>query len=72
MLSELESARYEILAHPTPASEPTLSHAITPREMKQFIQNASTPSWTAAGSSAQRDGWHWLSLGFILAWPSHS
>ena len=66
MLSELEAARDDILAHPNPASEPTLSHAITPRELKQFIQNASTPSWTASGQRTTR----WLALavlGLLLA-----
>lgn len=58
MLVDLESARSEILSLPSQMSEPTHTHAVTPRELKQFIHNAGTPTWTTRGSTATR----WLAL----------
>src|SRR5215831_1656277 len=67
MLSDLEASRQEILALPAQPSGPTHTHAVTPRELKQFMQHASTPMWTTTrGSPATR----WLavaSLAIILA-----
>jgi eukaryotic-like serine/threonine-protein kinase len=66
ILADLEAARAEILALPIHTSEPTHTHAVTPRELKQFMHNASTPTWTTRGSSFTR----WLafaSLALILA-----
>jgi len=65
MLADLESARSEILGQPSDLSEPTHTHAATPRELKQFIHNAGTPTWTTRGSNTTR----WLafsSLSVIL------
>jgi eukaryotic-like serine/threonine-protein kinase len=45
LLKDLESARAEITSTPAPAEEPTLTRAITPRELKKIIENASTPRW---------------------------
>src|SRR5262249_3405081 len=64
MLADLESARSEILALPQ-FCEPTQTHVATPRELKQFIHNAGTPTWTTRGSNTAR----WLafsSLSLIL------
>jgi eukaryotic-like serine/threonine-protein kinase len=64
MLVDLESARSEILSVPQ-LSEPTQAHAVTPRELRQFIHHAATPTWTTRGSNTTR----WLafsSLGVIL------
>ena len=64
MLEDLESARSEILSLPQ-LSLPTHTHAVTPRELKQFIHNAGTPTWTTRGSNTTR----WLafsSLSLIL------
>jgi serine/threonine protein kinase/Flp pilus assembly protein TadD len=58
MLADMESARCEILARPSPVSDPTHTHAVTPREMKLMMHNASTPTWTTRGSSATR----WLAI----------
>jgi serine/threonine protein kinase/tetratricopeptide (TPR) repeat protein len=58
MLADLEAARAEILALPAQLSGPTHTHAITPRELKQFMQHASTPVWTTRGSHTTR----WLAL----------
>ena len=66
MLSDLEASRPEILALPAQSSGPTHTHAVTPRELRQFMQHASTPMWTTRGSQATR----WLafaSLAIILA-----
>src|SRR5215831_18986796 len=64
MLADLESARSEILTLPQ-FSEPTQTRTVTPRELKQFMHNASTPSWTTGASNTTR----WLafsSLSLIL------
>jgi serine/threonine protein kinase/tetratricopeptide (TPR) repeat protein len=66
MLRNLEAARAEIISSRTAPAEPTASHAITPRELKHYVQNASTPAWTTGGSTKNR----WIavgSLGIILA-----
>src|ERR1700730_8083721 len=74
MLCDLKAARADILSRQVSAAEPTLSRAITQRELKEYMQNASTPSWTTGPSKKAR----WLglgSLGLILAslavflWP---
>jgi len=65
MLRDLEAARVEILSHPPAPAEPTGSTVFTSRELKQYMQNASTPTWTTGGSKKAR----WLtaaSLGLIL------
>jgi len=60
MLRDLEAARVEIISHPA-ATEPTGSNAITPRELKQYMQHASTPTWTTGSSKKVR----WLSVGSV-------
>jgi eukaryotic-like serine/threonine-protein kinase len=45
---DLEFARAEITSTATAVEEPTLSRAITPRELKKIIENASTPRWDAS------------------------
>jgi serine/threonine protein kinase/tetratricopeptide (TPR) repeat protein len=65
MLSDLEACRPEILALPAQPSGPTHTHDVTPRELKQFMQHASTPVWSTGGSRATR----WLafaSLALVL------
>jgi eukaryotic-like serine/threonine-protein kinase len=47
LLKDLESARAEITSTPALPEQPTLTRAVSPRELKQFIENASTPAWTA-------------------------
>jgi eukaryotic-like serine/threonine-protein kinase len=59
MLKDLESARAEITATPTPLEEPTATRTISAREIKQYVQNASTPRWTSGPS-----GW---SIRLLLA-----
>ncbi|HYT22903.1 MAG TPA: protein kinase [Candidatus Polarisedimenticolia bacterium] len=46
MLRDLEAALAEITSSPTPAEEPTHTRSVDARELKQYMQNASTPSWT--------------------------
>jgi serine/threonine protein kinase/tetratricopeptide (TPR) repeat protein len=50
MLKDLETARAEITATTAPLEEPTITRALNPREIKQYVQNASTPRWNAAQS----------------------
>jgi serine/threonine protein kinase/tetratricopeptide (TPR) repeat protein len=54
MLRDLEAARAEITASPTPADEPTLTRSIDPRELKQYVENASTPRWSAGPKKKAR------------------
>src|ERR1700730_10950138 len=54
MLRDLEAARAVILSSPARAEEPTLTHPIGVRELKQYVQNASTPSWTVGQPGTTR------------------
>jgi serine/threonine protein kinase/tetratricopeptide (TPR) repeat protein len=47
LLKDLELARTQITATPPSPEGPTLTRGISPREMKKFIENASTPRWGA-------------------------
>jgi serine/threonine protein kinase/tetratricopeptide (TPR) repeat protein len=48
MLKELDSARAEITSAPAPLEEPTVSRVLSPRQLKQYVENASTPRWKTA------------------------
>jgi serine/threonine protein kinase/tetratricopeptide (TPR) repeat protein len=54
MLKDLESARAEITSTPMPLEEPTVTRAISARELKQYVENASTPRWTATQRKKSR------------------
>ena len=43
MRQDLETARAEITSTPLPQDEPTVTRAISARELKQYVENASTP-----------------------------
>ncbi len=45
MVQDLEAARAQITATPLPSDEPTVTRTVRPRDLKQFVQNASTPRW---------------------------
>ena len=47
LLKDLEAAKAEITSTPSPVDEPTLTRAVSARELKKFIENASTPRWNA-------------------------
>jgi serine/threonine protein kinase/tetratricopeptide (TPR) repeat protein len=67
MLHDLEAARVQIMSLPVTPAEPTGSNAITPRALKQYMHNASAPTWTTSATSKKA---RWLtvaSLGLILA-----
>jgi len=66
LLTDLTSARAEVLALPAPLAEPTQSHAVTPRELKQFMHNASTPTWTTHGGSNLTRWLAFTSLAILL------
>lgn len=59
MLRDLEAARAEIISRPAAPAEPTLTRAITPRLLKEYMENAATPSWTTGISKKTK----WLLLG---------
>src|SRR6266480_1538456 len=46
MLRDLEASLAEITSSPAPDGEPTLTSSINARDLKQYIENASTPSWS--------------------------
>jgi serine/threonine-protein kinase len=66
MLRDLEAALSEIMSSPAPAEEPTLTHSIGARELKQYMENASTPSW-AVGNSGKARRFLLASFGVVLA-----
>jgi serine/threonine protein kinase/tetratricopeptide (TPR) repeat protein len=45
MLRDLETALAEITSSPAPAEEPTVTRSVNARELRQYMENASTPSW---------------------------
>jgi len=47
MLKDLETARAEITATPVPLEEPTITRVVSAREIKQYVESASTPRWSA-------------------------
>jgi eukaryotic-like serine/threonine-protein kinase len=53
-LAELEAARMHLTASGQPHDEPTQTRPIDPHEMRQIIENASTPRWT--GKTQRRSG----------------
>ena len=52
MVNDLEAARGEITATPSPQDAPTVTRAISARELKKYVDNASTPRW--GGESPRR------------------
>jgi eukaryotic-like serine/threonine-protein kinase len=66
MLHDLESARAEIVSGSAPADEPTLTHPIGARELKHYMDNASTPRWTA-GQTGKSRRLLFASLGIAVA-----
>jgi serine/threonine protein kinase/tetratricopeptide (TPR) repeat protein len=67
MRKDLETARAEITATPMPLEEPTVTRAITPRELKQYVENASTPRWSAAPRLGRSRRLLFAGLGVVLA-----
>jgi serine/threonine protein kinase/tetratricopeptide (TPR) repeat protein len=45
MRQDLETARAEITSTPLAQDEPTVTRAISARELKEYVENASTPRW---------------------------
>jgi len=66
MLRDLEAALAEITSSPASAEEPTLTHSGKASELKQYIENASTPSWTE-GNPGKLRRLLFASLGVVLA-----
>src|SRR5438552_2900780 len=66
MLRDLEAALAEITSSPAPAEEPTVTRSANARELKQYMENASTPSWTVGNGGK---AWRFLfaAVGVVLA-----
>src|SRR5258708_24181782 len=66
MLRDLEAALAEITSSAAPAEEPTLTRSANARELKQYMENASTPSWTVGNGGK---AWRFLfaAVGVVLA-----
>ncbi len=47
MLRDIEAARSDMTSSRALIAETTFSRAVTPRELKEYMQNASTPTWTS-------------------------
>jgi eukaryotic-like serine/threonine-protein kinase len=54
MLKDLQSARAELTATPAPVEEPTVTRNVSIRELRQFVENASTPRWGVSGTEKPR------------------
>jgi tetratricopeptide (TPR) repeat protein len=54
MVNDLEAARGEITATPSPQDAPTVTRAISARELKKYVDNASTPRWGAESPRKMR------------------
>jgi eukaryotic-like serine/threonine-protein kinase len=66
MVRDLEAALVEITSSPSPVEEPTVTRAVNARELKQYKENASTPSWVV-GNPGRARRLLFASLGVILA-----
>src|SRR5712664_1490287 len=66
MLGDLEAALSEIMSSPSPAEEPTLTHSVDVRELRQYMENASTPRW-AVGNPGKARRFLLASIGVGLA-----
>jgi Flp pilus assembly protein TadD/TolB-like protein len=65
MLCDLQAALDQITLSPAPAEEPTATRSVHVRELKQYMGNASTPSWVMGNTGK---GWRLLlaTIGVIL------
>jgi tetratricopeptide (TPR) repeat protein/TolB-like protein len=65
MLRDLESVLAKITSSPVAAEEPTATRTIGARELRQYVENASTPSWVMGNTGK---GWRLLlaTMGVIL------
>ena len=66
MLRDLEAALAEITSSPAPAEESTLTRSVNAREIRQYVGNASTPSW-AEGNPRKARRLLLASVGVALA-----
>lgn len=66
MLRDLEAARAEITSSPAAAEEPTLTRSINPRELREYVENASSPRW-GTGTPIKARRFLLASVGVVLA-----
>src|SRR6266446_4306477 len=65
ILRDLEAARAGIISSHAAPEEPTLTRAVTPRLLKQYMEDAATPSWTT-GISKKTKGLLVGSFGLLV------
>src|SRR4029077_12678832 len=56
MVKDLEAARAEITSTPSPLEDPTVTRALSARELRSYVENASTPRWGASPRKFRRIG----------------
>ncbi len=56
LLTDLEAAQALITATPAPQEQPTLTRSLSPRELRKFVANASTPRWNQGPSEVDDAG----------------
>jgi len=54
MVKDLEAARAEITSTPSPLEDPTVTRAVSVRELRSYVENASTPRWGASPRKFRR------------------
>jgi tetratricopeptide (TPR) repeat protein/TolB-like protein len=54
MVKDLEAARAEITSTPSPLEDPTVTRAVSARELRSYVDNASTPRWGASPRKFRR------------------
>ena len=53
MAQDLEIAQTQITSTPLPQDAPTITKTLSPREVKRYMENASTPRWKAQSRSSR-------------------
>jgi eukaryotic-like serine/threonine-protein kinase len=54
MARDLDTARVQITATPMPLDEPTVTRSLSPKDLKRYVENASTPRWSPVQSRRRR------------------
>jgi eukaryotic-like serine/threonine-protein kinase len=54
MVQDLEAARAQITAAPLSADEPTVTRTLSPKQIRRYVENASTPRWRTQSARSKR------------------